>query len=90
MRGGEPIPFPPGVFIVRVMPDSPASHADLKPDDRIVALDGVSTKLDDEGRFIARISDFQPGDEISLLIDRADKEFTIKLKLGRRPSPSTP
>jgi membrane-associated protease RseP (regulator of RpoE activity) len=87
--GGDMLPVPPGVAVAHVDPGSPASRAGLQPGDRIVGLNGASTKMDDDRRFAARLADFEPGDEISLLLSRGGKELAVKLTLGHRPMPTT-
>ena len=60
------------VVIGRVLPNSPAQKAGLKPGDRIVKLNGAA--LASWKDLIDHISQFQPGDKVSLEIYRKNIE----------------
>ena len=76
-----------GVRIVEVVPNSPASAAQLQADDVVVALDGVATpeirglRLGIEGHV--------PGDKVKLTIQRAGTQLDVTVTLGVKPADTT-
>ncbi len=73
-----------GARIVAVMDDSPAAEAGLREDDVIIAVDGDEVRRPgDLTRLIRRA---EPGDEIELEVRRGDRERSIVVELGERPS----
>ncbi|MFT7629762.1 MAG: putative metalloprotease with PDZ domain [Mariniblastus sp.] len=68
------------VTVSSVSPDSPASDVGLNNDDEIIALDGyrITSSVD------ARLSNYEVGDELELLIARRGKLSTVKITLGTR------
>jgi S1-C subfamily serine protease len=74
----------PGAAIVEVMPDSPAEEAGLQEGDVIVALDGQ--ELDAENNLADLIAQYEPGDTVTLEIERPDEEsFEVTVELGEHP-----
>lgn len=69
-----------GVVLVEVVPDSPASAAGLREDDRVVSIDGqnVTSML----MLSARIQLHRPGDTIELTIERDGEQQTVTVTLG--------
>ena len=72
-----------GGLVVGVHEDSPAEDAGLREGDVIVEIDGQP--LDQEGSLGERISEYDPGDEIELVVIRQGRERTIKVGLGEQP-----
>jgi hypothetical protein len=72
-----------GVGIEDVAPNSPASKAGVQPGDVIVKIgdDDVSSLQDLPGILRQR----KPGDEVDVIVKRADKEVTLKVKLTGPP-----
>ncbi|MGB9763953.1 MAG: PDZ domain-containing protein [Candidatus Saccharicenans sp.] len=71
------------VFITYVEENSPAEAAKIKEGDRIVKIDGQEIKNSDQ--FISEIRRHQPGQEITLTIERNGKTQQMKAKLGSLP-----
>jgi PDZ domain-containing protein len=74
-----------GVRIVATQPASPAREA-LKPDDVVLAIDGVRTGTSTD--LIEEIRRRKPGDTVELRVRRGDQEMT--LRVGTVPSQSEP
>lgn len=72
-----------GVLITQVYDDSPAEAAGLEEDDVIVAVDGKKVNETDE--LVKAIQSREPGDDISLTVNRDGKEQLIIATLGERP-----
>ena len=62
----------PGAVVVEVMPDSPDEEAGLQESDVIVAIDGQ--ELDAENNLADLIADYEPGDSVTLKIERPGEE----------------
>src|SRR6266849_5550650 len=70
-----------GILIMEVQPDSAASKAGLKAKDVILKIDGTEpTSLKE---FIGLLDLKQPGDQVTLEIQRDGKEEKIKVTLGK-------
>jgi S1-C subfamily serine protease len=84
-----------GVYVIGVMPDSPAQKAGLREGgsneqgeptsggDVITAVDGVAvSKVED---LISYLNGKRPGDEVTLSVVRDGKQMTVKVILGEWP-----
>jgi serine protease Do len=71
---------PNGALVAKVVPDSAAAHAGLKPGDVILKLNDEN--INDAGQLSARVSMAPPGEQITLAISRDGKPMTLKVKLG--------
>jgi len=70
-----------GILIMEIQPDSAASKAGLKAKDVILKIDGTEpTSLKE---FIGLLDLKQPGDQVTLEIQRDGKEEKIKVTLGK-------
>jgi len=70
-----------GILIMEIQPDTAASKAGLKAKDIILKIDGTEpTSLKE---FIGILDLKQPGDEVTLEIQRDGKEKKIKVTLGK-------
>ncbi len=79
------VPDAPALVVSMVVPDSPASAADLRPGDRILALDGQPVgPLGSTEAGIAAISGHRPGDTLTLRIVRDGEPLTATVTLGHR------
>lgn len=63
----------------------PAAVAGIEPGDIIVSIDGVQPKTPDE--FVTQIRTHQPGDAVTLVVDRDGVELTKVVGLGANPTP---
>lgn len=71
-----------GVRINRIFADSPASKSDLLVNDVIVAID--EDKMENMLQLRDKLSNFQPGDEITLTIMRGEEKKVVPIILGKR------
>ena len=70
--------------VITAIPETPAFEAGILPEDRILSIDGVTTKGMSNWDAVAKLRG-QPGSEVSLLIarragDGGESRFTVKLK----------
>ena len=83
----EELPIPevvPGAIITEVVPGSPAEQAGLQEGDVVVAVD--SQRVGPAGNLARLISQYEPGDRVTLTVRRADEEARkIRVKLGENP-----
>jgi putative serine protease PepD len=75
-----------GAQIAQVKPGTPGAAAGLKARDLITAIDGKTVTSTND--FIAVISNYQPGQTVTMTVQRGGKTLTIKVKLGVRPASS--
>ena len=75
-----------GEYVVQVTQGGPAEAAGVKEGDVILSIDGQS--IDAQHSFVDLLFSHQPGDVVSVKIQRGSKEMTIKLTLGERPASS--
>ena len=78
---------PRGVFVARVIPESPAAQTGLQPGDVLLSLDG--TPIIDAIDLLNREAAFAPGTKIHLEGLRRNAPFSADLTLVQRPPPST-
>jgi len=93
------LPVDSGVYVVEVIPDSPAEKAGLRgsgTDERGQPTFGGDVITDVDGQAVAKVEDLiayfngkKPGDEVSLSIYRGDKNLSIKVTLGEWPEQMT-
>jgi S1-C subfamily serine protease len=77
-------PEDPTATITRVVPDSPADQAGLESGDRVVAVDG--RELDTEHDLADLITALEPGDTVTLEIERSEEErVEVTVELGEHP-----
>ncbi|WP_322797582.1 S1C family serine protease [Thermoflexus sp.] len=72
-----------GARILRVLPDSPAEKAGLRPGDRITAIDGEP--VDAAHPLPDAIRRRRPGDTVRLTVVRDGEERAVSVTLGRAP-----
>ena len=75
-----------GVFLVEVVPDSPAGNAGLEPQDVIIKFNGE--KIETMEDLIIGIRSAEIGQEVEIVYWRGDKEETTSAILIKRPSSS--
>ncbi len=74
-----------GVYVVEVIPQSPAAQAGLRHGDIIVQID--ATPLDEQHPFINALFDHQPGETITLKVYRGRRPLDLQVTLGERRAP---
>jgi len=85
----EILPLPTraiGALVTRVVEDTPAEQAGIRPGDWIVAVDSV--RIDREGILERIIRSHQPGDRVEITLWRQGRERTISVRLGNNPADS--
>jgi S1-C subfamily serine protease len=75
-----------GAGIAQVQPGTPGAAAGLKAHDLVTAIDGKTVTSTDQ--FIAIISNYRPGQTVTMTVQRAGNTLNIKVKLGVRPASS--
>jgi len=78
---------PRGVFVTRVIPDSPAAATGLQPGDVLLSLDG--TPIIDQIDLVNREAAIPPGTRVHIEGVRRNMPFSADLTLVQRPPPST-
>jgi putative serine protease PepD len=73
-----------GVGIDSVVPGGPASHAGLRADDVIVAVDSTTISVPDD--LTSALSDRKPGDVIQVTVITQGARRTVTVTLGTRPA----
>jgi putative serine protease PepD len=82
VRFGED-PQDEGAVVGVITPGGPAAGSDLRPGDRITAIDGREIRqAEDLG---SAIEDRKPGDRVKLTVQRDGEQRTIEVELGTRP-----
>ena len=76
------LPLNEGVYIVRVVENSPAYNAKLTTDDIIVSVQNQKILNLNDINNIIKVNDLRPGDKIIIRIFRDGKYINRKLKLG--------
>lgn len=72
-----------GALIQRVVQDSPADQAGLRPGDIIVAVN--NEQVTTERPLPDIIGRYRPGDSVRLTVQRGGKEMQIEVRLGENP-----
>lgn len=75
-----------GVMVKRVLADSPAERAGLRPFDIVLAIDGEAVRT--AHRLLQRIARMRPGDTVTLSVLRGRQTIDLPLVVSRRPSGS--
>lgn len=71
-----------GVVVSGVEPDGPAARAGLKPEDVILAIDGIPVKNGDD--LVARVAETEIGKRITLTVDRAGRKLEFPVVVQDR------
>lgn len=77
------LPVERGVLIVQVAPNSPASEVDIQQGDILLAIDGAEVETSQDLQ--SELENFEPGDEVTLLLNRDGSETEVTLTLGESP-----
>jgi putative serine protease PepD len=80
VRGTAPTGSRAGVVLTNVVAGSPAAQAGLEVGDQVVAIDGV--RVANMSSLSARVQLHQPGDTITLTIERDDQQLDVAVTLG--------
>jgi 2-alkenal reductase len=77
------LPVDYGVYVVSVVSGSPADQAGIQQGDIILEING--TKIDANHSLTELLYKYEPGDTVTLKIQRGNNTQDIKLTLGKRP-----
>jgi len=80
------LPVQQGAFVTEVLPQTPAAAAGLRPNDIIVAANGVNFSQNNSLRL--ELIQYAPGDQITLTVLRDGRSFELQITLGTRPASS--
>ncbi|GAB4410748.1 MAG: trypsin-like peptidase domain-containing protein [Anaerolineales bacterium] len=72
-----------GTLVVRVVQGSPADRAGLKPGDVLLAINDET--LDEEHPFLNVLLHHQPGETVTLRVNRYGQDLTLQTTLGESP-----
>ncbi len=72
-------------MVRQVKRGTPAFTSGVCAGDEILALDGYRVKPSDSRK---RLQQYDPGDEVKVLVARRQKLLTLRVSLGRRPPDS--
>ncbi|MDH7488159.1 MAG: trypsin-like peptidase domain-containing protein [Anaerolineae bacterium] len=72
-----------GTLVVRVVQGSPADRAGLKPGDVLLAIN--DERLDEEHPFLNVLLHHQPGETVTLHVNRYGQDLTLQATLGESP-----
>jgi S1-C subfamily serine protease len=67
-----------------VTPGSPAAQAGIQPGDTVTAINGTPIATSDA--FIATVSNFKPGQTVTMTIKRSGQSKQVKVTLANRPA----
>ncbi len=73
-----------GAYVAQVGANGPASEAGIQVDDIITAIG--DQQIDRENTFTEILYNYQPGETVSVTINRGGEEQTVDVTLGERPS----
>jgi 2-alkenal reductase len=73
-----------GAYVDAVTPGSPADEAGVEEGDVIVSVDGQEITRSDP--FIEVLFQHQPGDTVSVVLQRGEEQVTVEVTLGERPA----
>lgn len=77
------LPVERGILILNVSPGTPAEGAGVQQGDILLAMNGV--EVETVQALQAELENYQPGDEVTLLLNRDGSETEITLTLGESP-----
>jgi putative serine protease PepD len=76
-----------GALVDAIAQNGPAADSDLRPGDRIVAVEG--REVSEPGDLATAILEHKPGDRVGLKVVRGGEQRTIEVELGARPDQIT-
>ncbi|MCT4605773.1 MAG: trypsin-like peptidase domain-containing protein [Marinisporobacter sp.] len=72
-----------GVFVERVIPNSPVNKAGMKPEDIIISID--DQKINTMRQLITQLYKYRPGNKVTIKVIRKDQEMNLKVSLEAKP-----
>lgn len=83
--GAQIVELHPGIVIKAILPDGPAVRVDLKPGDRIVAVNGHDMTAKGAKEFKQALADVKDTGTIFMIIQRRGALRKVELKLEPYP-----
>jgi serine protease Do len=83
MAQQQGLPVERGILILNVSPNTPAEEAGVQPGDILLSMNGVEVLTVQELQ--TELDNYEPGDEVTLLLNREGSETEITLTLGESP-----
>jgi 2-alkenal reductase len=77
------LPIQNGALIIDVEPGTPADTVQLQPDDIIIAVDEVPLVIENSLRYV--LTQYAPGDTVTLTVLRGEQELKMLVTLATRP-----
>lgn len=77
------LPVERGILIVQVNPGSPAEEVGMQAGDILLAIDGATVETVQQLQ--NELQNYEPGDEVTLLLNREGSETEVTLTLGESP-----
>ncbi|TVR76574.1 MAG: PDZ domain-containing protein [Sphaerobacteraceae bacterium] len=77
------LPVDSGVLIIEVSPGTPAEESGVQPGDILRSMNGVEIETVQELQ--SELENYEPGDEVTLTLNRDGSETEITLTLGESP-----
>jgi serine protease Do len=77
------LPVDYGVMIVEIAPGSPAEDVDIQPGDILIAMNGE--RVETVQQLQTALTEYDPGDEVTLTFNREGSEIEVQLALGESP-----
>ncbi len=77
------LPAARGVFVERVLNNSPAARAGLQVEDTILSVNGVKVERTEQFRML--VADLMPRDVARCAVVRDGEQIEVAVRLGRRP-----
>jgi putative serine protease PepD len=72
-----------GAVVAAITADGPAADSDLRPGDRVTAVEGRAIK--EPSDLSSAVLEHKPGDRVKLTVVRDGRQRTIEVELGTRP-----
>ena len=73
----------PGVVVVDTVPGGPSDDAGVRVGDRVVSVDGRPVSQPED--VIKAIESQEPGDRVTVVVERSGRRESIEVELGERP-----
>jgi serine protease DegQ len=76
-----------GILLSGVLEGGPADRAGAKPGDILISINGQAIR--DVRELLSKVAELKPGTEATFTGLRKNKEFQLRVQIGKRPKPKT-